>query len=228
MANMWIIRDLCRNKKITLKELSKKAGITEHGLQGILKSNTTKIDTLEKIASVLNVSPNIFFDNKYKNNKESGFVQLVTGLDRDFLITLSNRYDSYLDKISFFKDYYVWEIIVFVLESDPILGKGIPAFTFRYKDSPEFLITPGQAYELKTLIEFEPYNYLPYSKMPSTRQGFIKKTNILLGFYFLMFRDNILNISSLLTDGLISDPEIKKYWGKWKSIKPLDPPNTSR
>ena len=179
MANLGIIRDLCRQKKITLKELSKTIGITEHGLQSILRTNTTKIDTLEKIASALDVSPNMFFDNRVMRNTGNLFFEIVTGLDRDFLITLSNRYDGYLDKISFLKDYYVWKIITFILESDPILGKGIPAFTFRYKDSPEFLITPEQAYELKTLIEFEPYIYLPYSKMPSTRQVFIKTTNIL-------------------------------------------------
>jgi len=219
MANLNLIRELCASKRITLKELSKRADISEMGLQRILKTNSVRIEVLEKISKVLGISPSAFFDKEYK---ETDFIQLVTGLDRDFLITLSNRYDGYLDKISFLKDYHVWKIIVFVMNSNPVSGKGIPAFPIKYKDSPEFLITPEKALELQDLIKYtESYDYIPYSKMPSSRQGFIKTTNILLGFYFLMFKDNVLNISSLLTDGLITDPEIKKYWEKWKSIKPL-------
>ena len=221
MANLKIIRDLCKQRNIPLKELSMKIGISEHGLQSILRTNTTKIDTLEKIASTLGVSPTIFFDNKYNKNKNR-LVELHTGLDRDFLIILSNRYDSYLDKISFLKDYYVWKVIVYILNANPISGEGIPTFPFQYKDSPKLIITPEQAYELKTLFEYEPYNNLPYSKMPSTRQGTVKTTNILLGFYFLLFRDNILNIRSLLTDGLITDTEIQKYWDKWNTIELID------
>ncbi len=209
----------------TFTWLARKVGYTRQGLKTSIINRTIRLDTLEKITDALNIQlstlVNRVSDSATRHTQITGIYDSSSSLDKDFLITLSNRYDGYLDKISFLKDYYVWKVIVFVLNSNPISVKRIPAFPIGYKDSPEFLITPEQAYELKTLIEFKPYNYLPYSKMPTSRQGLIKTTNILLGFYFLLFRDDVLNIRSLLTDGLITDPEITKYWKKWKSIKPM-------
>lgn len=63
MANLSLIKILAKEKKITLKSLSEKAEITEQGLQKILKENTTSIATLEKISSILGVSPAVFFDD---------------------------------------------------------------------------------------------------------------------------------------------------------------------
>jgi transcriptional regulator with XRE-family HTH domain len=55
------IRDRANEKKMTLKELASGIGITEHGLQRIIKENTTKIDTLEKISNLLDVPISYFF-----------------------------------------------------------------------------------------------------------------------------------------------------------------------
>ena len=58
---------------MTLKELSERLGMTQNGLQHILNTNTTKIDTLEKIAETLNVSIGTFFldtNSDFTNNKE--------------------------------------------------------------------------------------------------------------------------------------------------------------
>lgn len=61
MANLRIIKDICIKKKITLKELSDHIGITQNGLQRILKTNTTTVETLEKIANYLQVPISTFF-----------------------------------------------------------------------------------------------------------------------------------------------------------------------
>jgi len=71
MANLFLIRQLCDEKKITLKELSETVGISQHGLQNILKTGSTKIDTLEKISEVLEVHPKVFFDTKGEKKDEN-------------------------------------------------------------------------------------------------------------------------------------------------------------
>lgn len=63
MANLSLIKALSKERKITLKSLSEQVGITEQGMQKILKDNTTSIVTLERIAQVLSVSPAVFFDD---------------------------------------------------------------------------------------------------------------------------------------------------------------------
>ena len=62
--NLKIIRDLAKEKNILLKDLASEIGITNAGLQRMLTENTTKIETLEKIASFFKVPINVFFQEK--------------------------------------------------------------------------------------------------------------------------------------------------------------------
>lgn len=61
MANLFIIRSLCKRKGITLSRLASDLDITFSGLQSLLSKNTTRIDTLEKIAAYLEVPISAFF-----------------------------------------------------------------------------------------------------------------------------------------------------------------------
>lgn len=61
MANLSLIRDLCAEKRITLKELADAISISQNGLQRIIKDNSTRIETLEKIADYFNVPIVEFF-----------------------------------------------------------------------------------------------------------------------------------------------------------------------
>lgn len=61
MANLQIIRDLAFSKKIKLAEIAAKCDITQQGLNALINSNSTKVETLEKIAKVLNVPISTFF-----------------------------------------------------------------------------------------------------------------------------------------------------------------------
>lgn len=60
MYNLQLIRDLCRQKNMTLNELAEKAGITPSGLQNILSKNSTTQKRIEKIAHVLGVDVTVF------------------------------------------------------------------------------------------------------------------------------------------------------------------------
>lgn len=62
MANLQKIKTLSKERKITLRSLANQVGISEQGLQKIIRDNTTSISTVERIAAILGVSPAVFFD----------------------------------------------------------------------------------------------------------------------------------------------------------------------
>ncbi|MFV0555020.1 MAG: XRE family transcriptional regulator [Mangrovibacterium sp.] len=61
MANLMMIRDLAAQKNITLKEIADDLGITPTGLSKIMRENSTKTSTLERIALKLKVPVSVFF-----------------------------------------------------------------------------------------------------------------------------------------------------------------------
>lgn len=56
------IRTLCKNRRISLKEMSEGIGITPTGLQAILTNNTTSIERLRLISKFLDIPVGYFFD----------------------------------------------------------------------------------------------------------------------------------------------------------------------
>lgn len=83
MANLHKIKDLAKQKNLTLKALADLSGISEQGLHKILRLNSTSIETLESIANALNVPVSIFFEeNKSVSisaTAEKGSAASVTG-----------------------------------------------------------------------------------------------------------------------------------------------------
>lgn len=61
MANLLRIKEIIREKKLSLRDVAAKVGITEQGLQKLIRENSTKVETLETIAKVLGVSASEFF-----------------------------------------------------------------------------------------------------------------------------------------------------------------------
>lgn len=49
------IKRISQAKKVTIKSLAEKIGMTEHGLHASIRNNSLKIRDLEKIADVLNI-----------------------------------------------------------------------------------------------------------------------------------------------------------------------------
>lgn len=62
MANLQLIKHLAEKHNLPITELAKKVGLKEQQIHVICRTNSTKIETLEKIASVLGVHPGYFFD----------------------------------------------------------------------------------------------------------------------------------------------------------------------
>lgn len=62
MANLQLIKDIANAKKITIEELAGQVGINSQAIHVMVRTGSTRIETLEKIASVLEVPAYIFMD----------------------------------------------------------------------------------------------------------------------------------------------------------------------
>lgn len=71
MANLYVIRDLCERKKLTIRELAQRIGRDESTIQSAIRRGSTNSGTLEDIARVLNVPVGVFFDGFAPDNSES-------------------------------------------------------------------------------------------------------------------------------------------------------------
>jgi transcriptional regulator with XRE-family HTH domain len=82
MANRLKIKDLIRERNLTIRGVATEIGISEQGLQKQIRENSTKIETLEAIARVLKVPISEFFETSYqpgKNNfSEYSFANEIT------------------------------------------------------------------------------------------------------------------------------------------------------
>lgn len=76
MADLSQIKPLLKAKGIKIKDFCNDLGITEQGFAKILRSNSTKIETLEQIANKLNVPVSIFFVDEIKPVEQVNFVNV--------------------------------------------------------------------------------------------------------------------------------------------------------
>lgn len=63
MANLQLIKYFAEKRGISIRDLAEKIGIKENQIHVMCRTNSTRIDTLEKIAHVLNISISEFFDD---------------------------------------------------------------------------------------------------------------------------------------------------------------------
>ena len=70
MANLFKIKEIARSKKMSIKSLAASVGISEPGLQKLIRENSTRVETLELIAKSLNVPIMVFFDDSPNNLNE--------------------------------------------------------------------------------------------------------------------------------------------------------------
>lgn len=70
MANLQRIKELAELKGISIRDLANQVGLGENRIHVMCRTNSTKIETLEKIASVLEVSVKVFFDDEVTYREE--------------------------------------------------------------------------------------------------------------------------------------------------------------
>lgn len=71
MINLQKIKELCLNKNVTIKQAALDLGMTEQAMHKIIKTNSTKIETLISIAQYFNIEPTYFFDSSSDESKQT-------------------------------------------------------------------------------------------------------------------------------------------------------------
>ncbi len=101
------IKKACKEQNMSIRELSEKIGMSFSGLYAALNNDTLKVNTLLKIGKELQLSVNDFFGDQKTINLLSNN-SFLDNYEFDLIIVLSNRYNKFSEKISFFKDYFIW------------------------------------------------------------------------------------------------------------------------
>ncbi|MFT4224316.1 helix-turn-helix domain-containing protein [Dysgonomonas sp.] len=70
MVYLSKIRELCEKRGVSMKQAASDLGMTEQSLHKLIKSNSTKIDTLLSIADYFKVEPAYFFDQTAGDTKQ--------------------------------------------------------------------------------------------------------------------------------------------------------------
>lgn len=65
MANLKLIKDLAEIKGFTIEALAEKVGVSTQAIHLMGRTGKTKLETLEKLAEVLEVPTYVFFDEKF-------------------------------------------------------------------------------------------------------------------------------------------------------------------
>lgn len=76
MANLLIIKDLLKQRKISIRDFAAELGMTEQALQLLIRKNSTKIETLELIAQKLNIPVASFFEENIESKTTSSKPQV--------------------------------------------------------------------------------------------------------------------------------------------------------
>ena len=69
------IKNLSASKRIPIKELARLCDLSEQGFHYMLKKQTMRVDTLEKICATLGVSPMDLFENENGDIKTKLFAK---------------------------------------------------------------------------------------------------------------------------------------------------------
>lgn len=68
MANLKLIRKICREQMISIRELANRIGRDESSIQSAIRRGSTNTTTIELIAKELGVTPGVFFDGYSSND----------------------------------------------------------------------------------------------------------------------------------------------------------------
>lgn len=111
-----LIKELCKNRQISIKNLATNVGISEPTLYRCIRMNQIQAEILEKIAQVLNISVSAFFDesvtdihsNVIGNNNVAaihGSINVANSNAKDIIKEYESKLAEKNDQINLLKDY---------------------------------------------------------------------------------------------------------------------------
>lgn len=199
------IKLISKERGINIKDLAKKVGMSLSGLYTALEKDTLKVSTLIKIAKELEVSVDSFFDVDIKYLFE---LHIPGYLFDNKINFISKRYSKFTEKIIFYKDYYLYSVVVAIREGFR------PEYKCIHKDFSGKVLSEDH---ISLFDDFDiDIELTPYSHLPIKYREIIDNTLIFNGFYFPIFDINFLNINGYLEDGMVTDNELISYWSEWQ------------
>ena len=85
MAQLQYIKSIAQARQISIEQLAEQVGIKSQAIHLMVRTGSTRIETLEKIADVLKVPCKIFFDDDFKIEDFQRLV--IKGHHNPFLFT---------------------------------------------------------------------------------------------------------------------------------------------
>ena len=70
MANFKLIKEIAKEKGISIRGIAREMGVADRSLHHLIKTGSTNTTTLERIAGILGVSAGIFFDGTLAPSEE--------------------------------------------------------------------------------------------------------------------------------------------------------------
>lgn len=182
MISLQKIKELCQKKNVTVKQAALDLGMTEQAMHKIIKTNSTKIETLINIAQYFNVKLAYFFDNASEENKDAILVnrEELNGLIKKVMAysihgfgmvklewdSKEQKFNSYFDilKKQYSPDENDLEYISSLLEKDlKITDKTTPKdITRQLMTKDEFDFTSTYYYSLRKVEVQEELQKLTY------------------------------------------------------------------
>lgn len=196
-----LIKQLCQKKDIRLEELSEKIGMSRTGMSTSFRNNTLKVENLEKIAEILDVSPSEFFNQTNADKEREGkFEYLKTSVlsDKNIIIDFRGKLGFCIPKVGFSEGFIsLLKANVNQKESNELLNPHLIQ---------TFINTPKS---LEDLISGNACNYFEGIKKHIETQGNPELTarfNIEKQILYIRFVDQVLadeSIKFLLKEELI-------------------------
>lgn len=94
------IKNLAAGKRIPIKELARLCGLSEQGFHYMLKKQSMRVDTMEKICETLGITPSDLFENDdvdALNQSGSGSSIIIKAKTTDYNDVLVQKLDTIIE-----------------------------------------------------------------------------------------------------------------------------------
>ncbi len=94
------IKNLAAGKRIPIKELARLCGLSEQGFHYMLKKQSMRVDTMEKICDTLGITPSDLFENDDMdalNQSGSGGSIIIKAKTTDYNDVLVQKLDTIIE-----------------------------------------------------------------------------------------------------------------------------------
>lgn len=195
---------------ITLLELSERSGISYQGIHRIMRTNSAKMESLERIADSLGIGIVEFIYEA--NDQYEKYLIPNNYFNGTFSEISCNRYERFADKMSIIFDLYIGELN----RMQGLLDK--VRYPLKHSDRPVFMFENYPEIN-RTFSDIYLHTDLPFSMYSDeSKRKITSITTLMEGFYFPLFKTNYLLINDNMRVGLINDKLIQKNWKTWNIL----------